>query len=34
MVTVQNIFCDIGWVWNGSEFVNPNPTPADPDPSI
>ncbi len=34
MVNVQNIFCDIGWVWNGSEFINPNPTPANPDPSV
>jgi hypothetical protein len=20
-------FCDIGWVWNGTEFYNPNPNP-------
>lgn len=18
-------FCDIGWIWNGSTFINPNP---------
>lgn len=27
MINVENIFCDIGWIWNGSEFVNPNPPP-------
>lgn len=21
----DGIMCDIGWVWNGVEFVNPNP---------
>jgi hypothetical protein len=20
-------FCDIGWIWNGTEFYNPNPNP-------
>jgi hypothetical protein len=28
MVNVQNIFCDIGWVWDGSQF---NPPPASQD---
>lgn len=22
--------CDIGWVWNGAEFVDPNPPAEDP----
>lgn len=29
MINIENIFCNIGWVWNGSEFTAPaeeNPT--------
>jgi hypothetical protein len=25
MVNVQNIFCDIGWLWDGSTFSAPQP---------
>lgn len=21
----EGVMCDMGWTWNGSEFVNPNP---------
>lgn len=25
----DGVFCDIGWVWDGAAFVNPNPPPPD-----
>lgn len=21
----ENVMCNMGWIWNGTEFVNPNP---------
>jgi len=23
----DGVMCDIGWVWDGTQFVNPNPDP-------
>jgi len=25
LIICDNIPCDIGWVWNENEFINPNP---------
>ena len=25
LVDVEDIFCSIGWLWDGNVFVNPNP---------
>lgn len=25
VLILSDMECDIGWVWNGTEFVNPNP---------
>ena len=25
LVVCDGMACDIGWVWTGTEFVNPNP---------
>lgn len=25
----DGVMCDIGWIWNGSEFIDPNPPPPD-----
>lgn len=21
----EGVFCDIGWIWNGNQFIDPNP---------
>jgi hypothetical protein len=33
IICVEDIFCDIGWTWDGQNFINPNP-PADPEPAV
>jgi hypothetical protein len=25
LILCDTILCDIGWIWNGTEFINPNP---------
>lgn len=25
LIKIDGVMCDIGWVWNGIEFINPNP---------
>lgn len=26
LILIDEVVCDIGWVWNGDEFINPNPS--------
>lgn len=26
LILIDEVVCDIGWVWNGVEFTNPNPS--------
>lgn len=25
LIECDTMICDIGWVWNGTKFINPNP---------
>ncbi len=25
LILIDEVMCDIGWTWNGVEFINPNP---------
>lgn len=25
LIQYDDISCDIGWIWNGTQFINPNP---------
>lgn len=25
LIPCDNVMCDIGWIWNGVEFIDPNP---------
>lgn len=25
LILIDEVACDIGWVWNGGEFISPNP---------
>lgn len=25
ILIADGVICDIGWIWNGLEFINPNP---------
>lgn len=27
LIIADNVSCDIGWTWDGTQFVNPNPQP-------
>jgi hypothetical protein len=25
MINIENMACDIGWLWDGEKFIDPNP---------
>lgn len=25
----DGVMCDIGWIWNGTDFIDPNPSPGE-----